>query len=329
MFNDSTKNAEQPNEAFRFVQLSDPHLSSPSYTNPLQISNKRILGYLSWLRNRRHTHKRWVLDLAIKKIQQLQASHCVITGDLTHIGLQNEFEQVAQWLAQVGNASDITVIPGNHDLYVNERWDRSFAKWENYMRGDDHHQLKPIPSNDALQRLEHSFPSIRIRGNVAFISVSSIFAAPWFRATGRIDQKQLNKLQQLLQEPHLKDLCKVLLIHHPVTTQSITMRKCLLNHTQLTEVLYNTPVQLVLHGHGHKTSIEKLPCCKGYEIPVIGAASSSSINQKKARKAEFLLFDITDKDQHWHIQMRNFNLDLKQKEFTQTQASTFTVKSNF
>ena len=68
MFNDSTKNAAHANESFQFAQLSDPHLSSPGAPFPWQIANKRFLGYLSWLRKRRHIHKRWVLDLELKKI---------------------------------------------------------------------------------------------------------------------------------------------------------------------------------------------------------------------------------------------------------------------
>lgn len=325
MFNDSINSAAHPSQSFRFAQLSDLHLSSPANVNPLQLSNKRILGYLSWLRKRRHIHKRWVLDLAINKLKSLQISHCVITGDLTHIGLQNEFEQVAQWLNNVGNADNITIIPGNHDLYVNEFWDRSFANWEDYMRGDDHKPAEHPTGNNAQSRLEQSFPSVRVRGNVAFISVSSIFAAPWFRATGRINQTQLDELQQLLNESRLKNLCKVLLIHHPITMQSISKRKRLLNHEQLTDILYESPVQLVLHGHGHKTHTEKLSCRNGIDIPVIGAASSSSIEKKETRKAEFLLFDVLYRDSAWHIDMRNFNLDPQKKEFTESNTQKFTV----
>ena len=253
MVNDSTKNVAHANESFRFVQLSDPHLSSPGFPNPLRLTNKRILGYLSWLRRRRRTYQRWVLDLAIKQIQQQQISHYVVTGDLTHIGLKNEFEQVAQWLTNLGKPQDVTVIPGNHDLYVNESWDRSFAKWHDYMNGDEEFSELQNGSNDAQQNLEQFFPSIRLRSNCVFISMSSVFAAPWFRATGHINQSQLDRLTQLLQKPQLKNLCRILLIHHPISIQSISARKRLINYPQLIEILRDNPVQLILHGHGHRT----------------------------------------------------------------------------
>ena len=327
MFNDSTNSAAHPNESFRFAQLSDPHLSSPTNFSPLRLVNKRILGYLSWLRNRRHTHKRWVLDLAIQKLQSLHVDHCVITGDLTHIGLQNEFTQAIRWLNDLGATRDITVIPGNHDLYVNERWDRSFEILEDYMYGDDCTETVQSKVNNAQERLEQEFPSIRIRGNVAFISVSSVFAAPWFRATGRINQSQLDRLHKLLNRSQLKNLCKVLLIHHPITTHSISKRKRLLNHSQLTDLLCENPVQMVLHGHGHKSHIEKLTCNQGFNIPVIGAASCSSTEKKHGRKAEFLLFDVTPNDNLWHINMRAFNLEKKQNLFIEASNTIFTTQA--
>ncbi len=327
MFNDSINSAAHPNDSFRFAQLSDLHLSSPAGFSPLLLVNKRILGYLSWLRNRRHIHKRWVLDLAIQKLQSLQVDHCVITGDLTHIGLQNEFTQAANWLHQLGGAYDITVIPGNHDLYVNGRWDRSFALWEDYMRGDKELDSQAAITNNAELNLENIFPSLRIRGNVAFISVSSVFAAPWFRATGRINQAQLDKLQQLLSDPELNDYCKVLLIHHPVTVHSISNRKRLLNHIQLTDLLYEHPVQLVLHGHGHKTHTENIDCKNGASIPVIGTASASSTEKKPGRKAEFLLFEVARQGTSWNIDMYTYHLDTAQRLFAKSGNSILTTQT--
>ena len=328
MANDSTKNVAHANESFRFVQLSDPHLSSPGLPNPLRLTNKRILGYLSWLRRRRRTYKRWVLDLAVRQIQQQQISHFVVTGDLTHIGLASEFEQVVQWLTSLGKPQDVTVIPGNHDLYVNERWDRSFAKWHAYMNGDQRPAELLNDNVDAQQNLEQIFPSIRLRSNCAFISMSSVFAAPWFRATGRVNQTQLDRLTQILQQPQLKNLCKILLIHHPISTQSIAQRKRLINYPQLIEILRDNPVQLVLHGHGHRTGIETLSCKQGINTPVVGAASSSSVDQRNSYKAEYLLFDVTRTTESWCIHMRNFNLHLAQKKFIETNSTTFFVAAN-
>lgn len=325
LMNESSKTAGYANKSFRFVQLSDLHLSSIVQPNPLHLINKRILGYLSWLRKRRHTHQRWIADLAIDEIQKLHVDHYAITGDFTHIGLKNEFEQVAQWLQIVAPPSEMTIIPGNHDLYINERWDQSFLLWEDYLHGDDistSHLPKP---NSALDALNQQYPVVHIRGHVAFIGISSVFAAPWFRATGEVAEQQLNRLRELLGEQSLDNYCKVLLIHHPITMTHTPARKCLLNRTDLTDLLKEHPVQLVLHGHGHSTCLESITCKNNTEIPIIGISSSSSTSQSKNHKAEFLLFDVARKDSSWEIKQSNYTLDIKQKKFIPSNQQNFIV----
>ena len=51
--------AEPP---FRFAHLSDPHLTDPSGASARELAGKRALGYLSWLRRRKHEHRREFLD---------------------------------------------------------------------------------------------------------------------------------------------------------------------------------------------------------------------------------------------------------------------------
>ncbi len=319
--NESSETGGHANESFRFVQLSDLHLSYIQAPNPIQLLNKRILGYLSWLRKRRHTHQRWILDLAIEEIRQLKVDHYAITGDLTHIGLKHEFEQVSQWLASVATAESITLIPGNHDLYVNEQWDRSFALWENYMLGDN--QKRQHSSNQALTQLNQLYPTVRIRKQVAFIGLSSAFDAPWFRATGKVGEQQLDRLQKLLSSKALDSYCKVLLIHHPLTMTHTPTRKCLLNRDKLINLLTQYPVELVLHGHGHNSCYDSVDSIDNNEIPIIGMSSTSSINQSNNYKAEFLLFDIGKTAQHWIINKQNYTFDKNLKKFIATAQQEF------
>ena len=320
--NESSQTVGHANESFRFVQLSDLHLSSIDKLNPFYLLNKRILGYLSWLRKRRHTHQRWILDLAIEEIRQLNVDHYAITGDLTHIGLKNEFKQACQWLNSVASTDEITLIPGNHDLYVNEQWDRSFALWENYMLGDD--QTRHESSERALTQLNQLYPVVRIRKHVAFIGLSSVFDAPWFRATGKINTQQLDRLETLLNSKALADYCKVILIHHPLTMTHTPARKCLLNRNELTGLLQQFPVELVLHGHGHNSCYDSINCTGNNEIPIIGMSSSSSINQTKNYQAEFLLFDISKTMQGWLIKKQSYTFDKHLKKFIATAQQEFT-----
>ena len=313
--NESSQVGRHANESLRFVQLSDLHLSSIGTPNPLQLLNKRFLGYLSWLRKRRHIHQRWVLDLAAETIHQLQIDHYAITGDLTHIGLKTEFEQAKEWLNKLGNSENITVIPGNHDLYVNEQWSRSFKLWEDYLHGDTHRISNNNLSNSALSNLNSLYPIVRIRKNVAFIGVNSVFDAPWFRATGKLHSQQLKALKALLSSKQLDNYCKVLLIHHPITLTHTPKRKCLLNYEELVSLLHQHPVNLVLHGHGHHSCIESIMCNNNLHIPVVGMSSTSSISQKPEYQAEFILYQVSRSAQQWEIEKQSYKLDINSKRF--------------
>jgi len=321
---ESSQTDRHANESFRFVQLSDLHLSSIDVPNPLRLFNKRILGYLSWLRKRRHTHQRWVLEQAIETFEKLSIDHYAITGDLTHIGLKNEFQQVQQWLEQLDTAKNITLIPGNHDLYVNERWSRSFELWEQYLHGDNHSSANQIYTDDALTQLNNLYPIVRIRKNIAFIGLNSVFDAPWFRATGQLDPSQLQRLKEVLASPELDKYCKILLIHHPLSLTNTPARKCLLNHNELRTLLSENPVDLVLHGHGHHTCFESIETNSGYSLPVIGISSSSSISEKPGYQAEFLLFQISQLTKHWEIEMQSYKLDGNERIFKPDQQKVFT-----
>ncbi len=327
--NESNQVGAHANESLRFVQLSDLHLSSISLPNPLRLANKRILGYLSWLRRRRHTHQRWVLDVALKTFQQLNIDHYAITGDLTHIGLKNEFEEVRQWLEQLGTPANVTVIPGNHDLYVNEKWSRSFQLWEPYLCGDDEQGSTFNPNENALDCLNQLYPTVRIRKNVAFICLNSIYDAPWFRATGRMHDASLERLRLILCNQTLNNYCKVVLVHHPITVTHTPSRKCLLNHQQLMSLLQQYPVDVVLHGHGHHTCLESIVCDNQVELPIVGMSSTSSISKKPGYQAEFLLFDICRQHQHWSVLKQSYTLDMKVKKFIANEPQQITTKRSY
>ena len=308
------------NKSFRFVQLSDLHLSSPGLPNPYRLFNKRILGYLSWLKKRRFIHRRKILDHAIDEIAKLNADHLVITGDLLHIGLKNEFEQSAEWLARFDSPADITIIPGNHDLYVKEKWSRSFNYWQEFMIGDRTPDFQSIDNDNALDKLNALYPVIRIRKDVAFIGISSVFESPWFRATGFICKEQLNRLERILTNPDYRDFCKVLLVHHPVTLTHTKPRKCLLNHEELTALIAESPVDLILHGHEHKTSVEYIKSTGNKNIPVVGIASSSSASVNQAMRAEFALYEIQKHDSAWNIKMNSFKFNASEGKFEHANA---------
>ena len=149
-----------------FAHLSDPHLTSLESALPRQLLNKRLLGYISWRRKRRAEHQPTVLRALQKDLEYPASSHLVITGDLTHIGLPQEFEQAAQWLRELGKPADIVLVPGNHDACVKMPWTDGLGRWQPYMESD-----RAVAGTEI-------FPSFRERAGIAFIGLSSACPTP-------------------------------------------------------------------------------------------------------------------------------------------------------
>jgi len=273
---------------FTFAHLSDPHFTSLENISWASIANKRAMGYLSWYLHRRSEHRPEILECLVEDLHRQQPDHVVITGDLTHLGLPEEFQQARQWLDSLQALTDVTVIPGNHESYVTTSFASTLQLWEPYLKSN--HQ-----SNDSTRPFEEDliFPSLRIRGPVAFIGLSSAHPTAPFLATGSIDDRQLRNFTDLLSSHTIKGLFRVLLIHHPPLSDSIRWRKRLTNATQLQNILAKNPVDLILHGHTHKSSAKFLKT-SSQPIPVIGVASSSALGTKAGYAAQYGLFKIEE-----------------------------------
>jgi predicted MPP superfamily phosphohydrolase len=146
-----------PSDAdFVLAHLSDLHLSSLDGVSPRALLDKRMLGYASWWLRRRYEHRTDVLDVLRADLQAEHLDHIAVTGDLTHLGLPQEFREAAAWLARLGRPEGITVIPGNHDAYVPESWRETFA-------------LVACMRDDAGRARRRRVSSLRLRRHAALI----------------------------------------------------------------------------------------------------------------------------------------------------------------
>lgn len=291
------------NTACRFAHLTDPHLSSLQQVRWRQLLNKRITGYLSWRKRRRAEHRPEVLQALVKDLHETQPSHIAITGDLTHIGLPQEFDQARRWLETLGPPDCVTVIPGNHDAYIDSSWSESFARWQAYMLSDAQSGLPPSQGSSAI------FPSLRLRGPVAFIGLSSAAPSPPFFATGQVGEAQLQQLGRLLEEYGTQGYYRVVLVHHPAVPGTEKWRKRLIDADRLTATLATHGAELVLHGHGHKFA-ESFIQSGARRIPVVGIPSASAIGQGPGRRAQYHLYEVLRTGEGWRVDvsMREFDL---------------------
>ncbi len=246
--------------------LSDPHLSTLEGVRPGELVNKRVLGYLSWLRRRRFEHLPGVLASAVQDLRSMDPDHIVITGDLTHIGLPGEFAQVRAWLERLGPPRDVTVIPGNHDAYVRASARQTLTHWLPYLASDG---MQGDGPPDAL------FPSLRLRGPLALIGLSSAVPTAPFLASGAVGQVQMARLEGILRRTAEQGYIRVVMIHHPPVPDVVGVRKHLRDAPALRSLLERLGAELILHGHAHAFSLKTLNTARG-RVPVIGAPSASA-----------------------------------------------------
>lgn len=300
---------------FCFTHLTDLHLSSLVNVKCSQLLNKRLLGYLSWKTRRQHDHLPSILTALVGDMQTIKPDHVVISGDLTHIGLTDEFDQVAEWLPSIGTAEQVTLIPGNHETYVKSAWQDTFAKWQDYLAGDE-----SLPSSQTVE-----FPTLRVRNSVAFIGLNSAYPSVPFLATGKLGNQQLDKLAQLLEQAKQQGFFRVVIVHHPPVPNICKWRKRLIDDNSLKQVLQQYGAELVLFGHTHKTECRELKTTSG-KTPLISLSSASSKSDENSRRASYAVFRVNkDQSGEWQLSksIRQYRQD--QKKFVDYPCSEFFI----
>lgn len=272
------------------AHLSDPHL--PTEMVPPRVGerlNKRMFSYFSWKGRRRHLHRPEILAKVMADIATCPVSMIAVTGDLTNMGLPGECRQARRWLEQM--PAPCTVIPGNHDTLVYERWPQTLGLWQPWMG--------PLP-----------FPFVRRVGNVALIGVSSAVPTPWFMATGTVGTRQAARLRDILRDTGRQGLCRIVMIHHPPVSGLAIRRKALTDIQDFDSCIAAEGAEMILHGHTHTSTLSSLPGRMG-PVPVVGIASASARSCDPLRAAGWNRISVTPHDAGYslHVVRRFFMAD--------------------
>ena len=291
--------------AFTLAHLSDPHLPPLPVPRLAELAGKRALGYLNWTRNRHKVHRRDVLDALVSDMQAQGPDHIAVTGDLVNLALDAEFAPARAWLESLGGAARVTAIPGNHDTYVRATRHRFAEAWSSFLEGDERR-------NGGSR-----FPALRRRGPLALISLSSAVPTPPLMATGTLGSAQLDALDRLLAGLSGAESFRVLLVHHPLRSDSRFKR--LTDSADLLNCLKRHGVELVLHGHDHVHSTIWIDGPTG-RIPVVGVPSASAVAHGHYPDAAYNLFAIHREGGAWRCELtvRSVNEALRMREIRQT-----------
>jgi 3',5'-cyclic AMP phosphodiesterase CpdA len=280
--------------AFTLAHLSDPHLPPLPAANFGDLLGKRALGYLNWTRNRYKYQRRDGVDKLVSDLRAQSPDHIAVTGDLVNLALEAEFAPARAWLESIGDSSEVTVVPGNHDAYVRATR-HLFAE-----------ACGPYLASDVTPDHGEIFPLLRRRGPLALIGVSSGVPTPPLMATGWLGRAQLEALERILAGLAAEQAFRVLLIHHPLRSDARAKR--LTDSADLLALLKQYGVELVLHGHDH---IHSTMWFDGptHKIPAVGVPSASALAHGRYPAAAYKLFSIARASEAWRCQQTVRGLD--------------------
>jgi len=262
---------------FTLAHLSDPHLGPLPAVRWRDLASKRAFGYANWRRGRGASLGPASLEALVEDLRAHEPDHIAVTGDLINIGLPAEVEAATAWLQALGEETDVTVVPGNHDAYLPGAVRRFSEAWAPWMSGDD--------------GAGEGFPFVRVREPVALVGVSSAVATAPLMATGRVGTTQAEALADTLAELGRDDLFRVVLIHHPPVERSTPWHKRLIGADKFRSAVGSAGAELVLHGHNHVTSVAAIPG-RDAPVPVVGATSASLHAHDGRPGGSYLLYRI-------------------------------------
>lgn len=266
---------------FRLAQVSDPHFQGLRNLSLRAFLGKRMLGGFNLLIRRRHKHRMALLDAMAVDLRQRSFDHLALTGDLCNIALRSEWDAALRWIEGLGlPAERVTVIPGNHDAYVDDV----------YRAGVFERMFAPYQTAD-LRVGEGSYPFVRFRDDVALICTSTAVPTGDVGAWGRLGSEQLQRLEALLTSDEVTRRRRVVLIHHPPLVNRAGEDRNLRDRQELQALLARTGADLVLHGHDHRDFFNDLPGPRGKRIPVVGVGSAS-YNGPADRRSRYHVFEI-------------------------------------
>lgn len=274
----------------RIAHFSDLHVLALEGVSRSRFLNKRFTGLVNLRLKREHKHRPGHVRAVAREVARAKVDHVVITGDLTNLALEQEFEAVKQLIeTELGlDSKHVTIVPGNHDLYTRgamraQRFTRFFAP---YLESD----LPELAADISLGR----FPVVKLRGPVALIGMSSAVPRPPLVASGELGAKQLDALARILAHDEVKRRTAILALHHPIhnpPSRIKTLVEGLVDAADLESVIAPLESGLLLHGHLHNRMQRSFPTKSG-SVLAVGATSASLHHENEHRMAGFNLYEL-------------------------------------
>jgi 3',5'-cyclic AMP phosphodiesterase CpdA len=273
---------------FRIAHISDPHILSPKSGDWRKIVfNKRITGYANLVLRRGRVYRREYLMSVLEAAAEC-ADQVVVTGDITNLGLESEYDEAHRLIDAICRKAEVTVVPGNHDIYLD-----SIQRERRFPRYFDRLLVSDLPEY-AVQLPAGPYPCVKLRGPAAIIALSSAVSRPPFVSSGRVGDVQLHALENILAHPDVARRTPVILIHHPPVDgrfRLAQLRDGLVDAASLRSLLAPLSRGLVLFGHLHVRLRNTLRTSSG-ALDALCASGAALDHPDPSIRAGFNLYEI-------------------------------------
>jgi 3',5'-cyclic AMP phosphodiesterase CpdA len=226
------------------------------------------------------------LQRALAAAKRSGADHIVITGDLTEVGNDVEFEAFANILHDARIPEDgLTLVPGNHDAYT------SSGGWRRALEGPLEKWAK-ASATDTGKLVD--------RGDLVLLPIDTSCFQSMTRSGGMFAPEAARLVQARIDDPALRDKSIVLVMHHPPFEHTKNplvqwldgLRGC----KHVLEMLARHPRVQILHGHLHRVVDRIVDLGKGVagvanRARIFGAPATVDDNDDKPRVR---LYDLRD-----------------------------------
>ena len=178
------------------------------------------------------------------------------------------------------------MIPGNHDAYVEVKWREAWAHWSDY-----HVRRRRRQRPDARATPSHSCADAATVALIGIVHRSRDATDLRHRQARRA--ASCAALERLLDGLSPKDLCRVLLLHHPPVATMTDYRRRLVDGDAPGRVpceqrpVDACPVRPPAHLPAGRHALPTAP-----PIPVVGAPSASLHGGDRHHEGGYIIYDL-------------------------------------
>ncbi|MBA4251711.1 MAG: hypothetical protein C0442_08320 [Chlorobiaceae bacterium] len=251
-------------------------------------------------------------ELLLKKIIELKVDHLVLTGDLSDLANEEDFEILRKLLLKYNLMSGerLSIVIGNHDIFGGLKTAEDIFTFPDYCSGVNYENKVTLFNSYFKEAFDHTiyksesnyYPFAKLLDTTLLVGVNSIahyskLKNP-FASNGKVSKEQLSELTNIMNDFGSLVEKRVLLIHHHfnkikskfnlgakslwAVVENQTMK--LKNKKKLLNLISKFNFDLVLHGHFHEN--------KNYKRKEINFLNSGGTI--KNGKADSLLYNLID-----------------------------------